>query len=74
MAKTNYKIIIDAFDEVFTTPKKVIKFLIELHKYNPDSDIYAEEIALFETNDKDQFCPVLYASVKDVITYLQTLN
>ena len=74
MAKTKYKIIMDAFEEVYTTPKKVIKFLNELHKYNPDSNIYAEEIALYETNDKDQFCPVLYASVKEVITYLQTLK
>ena len=74
MTKTKYKIIMDEFDEVFSTPKKVIKFLNELHKYNPDSNVYAEEIGLYETNDEDQFCPVLYASVKEVITYLQTLN
>ena len=74
MNKTKYKIIIDAFEEVFATPKEVIKFLNELDEYNSDSNIYAEEITLYETNDKDQFCPVLYTSVKDVIEYLQTLR
>ena len=74
MVKTKYKIIMDMFEDVFTTPKKVIKFLNELHESNPGSNIYAEEIALYETNDKDQFCPILYSSVKAVIRYLQTLN
>ncbi len=74
MNKTKYKIIIDTFEEVFTTPEEVIKFLNELAEYNSDSNIYAEEIALYETNDEDQFCPVLYASVKEIVEYLQELN
>ena len=74
MTKAKYKLIIDDFDEIFSKSIEVINFLKELEKYNPDLNIPAQEVALYETNDKKQFCPILYSSVKDVIEYLQTLN
>lgn len=74
MTKAKYKLIIDDLDETFSKPIEVINFLKEMEKYNPDLDISAQESALYETNDKKQFCPVLYSSVKEIITYLQTLK
>lgn len=74
MDKTKYKLIIDDLDETFSKPMEVINFLKELEKYNPDSNIPAQDAALYETNDKKEFCPVLYSSVKEIVTYLQTLK
>ena len=74
MAKIKYKLIIDDLEETFSKPTEVINFLKELEKYNPDLNIPAQEAAVYETNDKKQFCPMLYSSVEEIITYLQTLK
>ena len=74
MIKAKYKLIINDLDENFSKPIEVINFLKDLEKYNPDSNILAQEAALYETNDKKQFCPVLYSSVEEIITYLQRLK
>lgn len=74
MTKAKYKLIIDDLDEIFSKPIEGINFLKELEKYNPDLNIPTQEVALYEINDKKQFCPSLYGSIKEVIVYLQTLK
>lgn len=74
MNKAKYKLIIDDLDEIFSKPTEGIKFLKELEKYNPDMDLSVQEASLYEVNHRNQFCPVLYSSVKEIITYLQTLK
>ena len=74
MTKAKYKLIIDDLDVIFSKPVKGINFLKELEKYNPDSNIPAQEAALYEINDENEFCPILYASIKEIVEYLQELN